>query len=288
MKPIMPRSALFMPGTNARALEKAQSLACDAVIFDLEDSVAPTMKSAARTGIAGALDRWSAYGKRRLAVRTNALDHSAFAADILLARQADVVVVPKVSTRDELFACQWALEGSTAALWIMIETPQAILNIRELAHGAVTDAPALQAFVLGTNDLAQGVGVPKVPGRWNMVPWFSEVVLAAAGSGLAVLDSVSNNFRDLEAFAEECLQGAQLGMVGKTLIHPAQIEACNQAFGPSAEEIDRAKTIISSFDDPKNADVGAIQIEGEMVERLHLKDAIETIRRATAFGQFSD
>jgi citrate lyase subunit beta/citryl-CoA lyase len=142
-------------------------------------------------------------------------------------------------------------------------------------------APSLQAFVIGANDLAKDSGVPQVEGRWNMLPWFSEVVLAASAAGLGVMDSVSNNFRDLEAFERECLQGAALGMRGKTLIHPAQIEAANRAFGPSPSDIERAKAIISTFSDPTNADKGAVQIDGEMVERLHLLGAEEVIRRAS-------
>lgn len=284
MQSLLPRSALFMPGSNARALEKARTLACDAVIFDLEDSVAPGAKAQARDFVQQALAQRAEYGDRTLAVRTNALSEPDFSLDLPVAQRADVVVVPKVSSVTELTSCQRALDGSAAALWVMIETPQAVLNIREMAAHASSVAPSLQAFVLGANDLALGAGVPQVAGRWNMLAWFSEVILAASAAGLAVFDSVSNNFRDLDRFEEECLQGVELGMAGKTLIHPAQIEACNRAYGPKAIDIERAQAIISAFDDPAHANRGAVQIEGEMVERLHLASAHETIRRARAFG----
>ena len=272
-----------MPGSNARAIEKARSLNCDAVIFDLEDSVAPSMKAQAREQVAQALSD-GGFGERQIAVRTNGLDTADFALDLPVARQADVVVVPKVSTSEELAACQAALSGSAAALWVMIETPQAILNIREMSARAAKLAPSLRAFVIGANDLAKVAGVPQVEGRWNMLSWFSEVVLAASAAGLGVMDSVSNNFRELEAFTRECEQGAALGMQGKTLIHPAQIEAANRAFGPTQADIKRAKAIISTFSDPANADKGAVQIDGEMVERLHLQGAEEVIRRASALN----
>ena len=272
-----------MPGSNARAIEKARSLNCDAVIFDLEDSVAPSMKAQAREQVAQALSD-GGFGERQIAVRTNGLDTADFALDLPLARQADVVVVPKVSTPEQLADCQAALSGSAAMLWVMIETPQAILNIREMSAKAAELAPSLRAFVIGANDLAKDAGVPQVEGRWNMLSWFSEVVLAASAAGLGVMDSVSNNFRELEAFARECEQGAALGMQGKTLIHPAQIEAANRAFGPIQADIKRAEAIISTFSDPANADKGAVQIDGEMVERLHLQGAEEVIRRASALN----
>ena len=283
MQTLMPRSALFMPANNARALEKAQALPCDAVILDLEDSVAPDQKDEARSRIATAL-READFGRRVVAVRTNGLDTADFADDVKVARQAQVMVVPKVSTLDELGACQQALEGSKARLWVMIETPMALLNLRDMATNAATVAPSLDAFVLGANDLAKDSGMAQVPGRWNMVPLFAQAVVTAAAYGLHVMDSVSNNFRDLDAFAAECEQGAALGMAGKTLIHPAQIESANAAFGPKADEIARAKAIIAAFDLPENASKGAIQIDGEMVERLHIQGARDVLARAQAFN----
>mgnify|MGYP000600795394 CR=1 FL=1 len=283
MQTPMPRSALFMPGNNARALEKAQALPCDAVILDLEDSVAPDQKDEARTRIASALSE-ADFGRRVVAVRTNGLDTADFAADVKVARQTQVIVVPKVSTLDELRACQQALEGSEARLWVMIETSMALLNLREMASSAAKVAPSLDAFVLGANDLAKDSSMAQVPGRWNMVSLFAQAVVTAAAYGLRVMDSVSNNFRDLDAFAAECEQGAALGMAGKTLIHPAQIEGANAAFGPKADEIARAKAIIAAFDLPENASRGAIQIDGEMVERLHIQGARDVLARAQAFN----
>ena len=281
MNQLHPRSALFMPGSNARAIEKARSLDCDAVIFDLEDSVAPALKHQAREQVAEALAA-RGFGERLVAVRTNAVNTADFALDLPVARKADVVVVPKVSTTEALAACQTGLADSKAGLWVMIETPEGVLNIREMSAKSAEIAPSLRAYIIGANDLAKETGVPQVDGRWNMLPWFSEVVLAASAAGLGVIDSVSNNFRDLETFERECVQGAALGMKGKTLIHPAQLEAANRAFGPAPADIERAKAIISTFSDPANADKGAVQIDGEMVERLHLSGAQEVIRRASA------
>ena len=285
MKHSLPRSALFMPGSNTRAMEKARTLDCDAVILDLEDSVAPDAKDGARANVQKALGE-GGFGERTVAVRTNGLDTAEITHDWPIAQQADAVVVPKISTLDELGACQAGLGGSRAALWVMIETPQAILNIRDLARQASVIAPSLTAFVIGANDLAKDTGVRQVEGRWNMLPWFSEVVLAASAAGLGVLDSVSNNFRALDAFATECEQGADLGMQGKTLIHPAQIEPCNRAFAPTSADIERAQAIISTFAEPTNTDKGAIQINGEMVERLHIGGAQEILRRAKALNLF--
>ena len=283
MTEFMPRSALYMPANNPRALAKAPSLACDAVILDLEDSVAPTEKAAARQAAAAAMAD-PTMRVRPLILRTNGLESAEFNADIAVARQADAMLVPKISTLSELAACSAALEGCPARLWVMIETPLAVLDIAALARGAAEAAPQLQAFVLGTNDLAKDTGTALVADRWTMVPWLSQVVLAASAFGLSVLDSVSNNFRDLDTFAAECAQGAALGMDGKTLIHPAQIDACNQAFSPSADALAHAQAVVELFARPENADRGAVQLDGVMVERLHLPGAEQTLARARAFG----
>ena len=283
MTEFMPRSALYVPANNLRALAKVPSLACDAVILDLEDSVAPPEKSAARQATAEALANPD-MRRRPLIVRTNSLDSGDFAADIALARQADAVLVPKISTVADLAQCSAALEGSRVQLWVMIETPLAVLNIALLARSAAQTAPQLRAFALGTNDLAKDTGAALVSDRWPMVPWLSQVVLAASAFGLSVLDSVSNNFRDADAFAAECAQGAALGMDGKTLIHPAQIEACNHAFSPSAQALAHAQAVVEVFARPENAGRGAVQLDGVMVEPLHISGAKQTLARARAFG----
>ena len=221
---------------------------------------------------------------RPLILRTNGLESAEFNADIAVARQADAVLVPKISTLSELAACSAALEGCPARLWVMIETPLAVLDIAALARGAADAAPQLQAFVLGTNDLAKDTGTALVADRWTMVPWLSQVVLAASAFGLSVLDSVCNNYRDLDTFAAECAQGAALGMDGKTLSHPAQNEAINHAFSPSAEALAHAQAVVELFARPENADRGAVQLDGVMVERLHLPGAEQTLARARAFG----
>lgn len=277
------RSVLFMPASNERALAKAPTLACDCLIFDLEDSVAGEAQETARQNLRR-LVATGDFGTRERIIRTSACDTPEFEADLsaALACSPDAILLPKLEDPAVLaeVAARLDAAGSPARLWAMIETPRAIIEIAAIAAAA---APRLAALVLGPNDLAKSTGVPMRPGRAAMLPWFMAVVLAARAQGLAVLDGVYNAFRDTAGFAAECEQAAELGFDGKTLIHPAQIEAANAAFSPSAQEFARAEAIVAAFSLAENAGKGAIQIDGEMVERLHLDAARRLLESRSLF-----
>ena len=265
------RSALYMPGANARALEKARALPADCLILDLEDAVAPDAKQAARAQIADALSA-GGYGARELVVRINALstpwgkdDIAAFATLPDTARP-HALLAPKISTPEDIEAVA-ALMPDGMDLWIMIETPAAIFNLQALAacsaHGPLT------CFCMGTNDLAKDTGAALVEGRAPMQTALSLTVLAARQCGLAVLDGVYIDIPNLDGLAAECQAGADMGFDGKTLIHPGQIETANRVFGPSVAEIEEARAIVAAFDDPANAGKGVVTVNGKMTEFLH-------------------
>ena len=277
------RSALYMPGANARALEKARALPADCLILDLEDAVAPDAKQAARAQIADALSA-GGYGARELVVRINALstpwgkdDIAAFATLPDTARP-HALLAPKISTPEDIEAVA-ALMPDGMDLWIMIETPAAIFNLQALAacsaHGPLT------CFCMGTNDLAKDTGAALVEGRAPMQTALSLTVLAARQYGLAVLDGVYIDIPNLDGLAAECQAGADMGFDGKTLIHPGQIETANRVFGPSAAEIEEARAIVAAFDDPANAGKGVVTVNGKMTEFLHRDMA----RRVLAVAQ---
>jgi citrate lyase subunit beta/citryl-CoA lyase len=284
------RSVLYMPGSNARAIDKARTLACDGIIIDLEDAVAPDAKDAARRQVVDAI-KAGGFGSREVVVRVNGID-SPWSADDLAAMAtagADAVLVPKIVTADQLEQIGARLLGLHADLhlrvWAMIETPLAIFNIRELAAMALDSETRLTAFVIGTNDLAKETGARIVPGRAPMLAWLSTCVLAAHTYGIAVLDGVYNEIADTEGFAQECAQARDMGFDGKTLIHPNQIAACNAAFSPTAAEIAEARRIIAAFALPENQDKGAIQLDGRMVERMHADIAQRTVMLADAIAE---
>lgn len=288
--PIRPRrSMLYMPGSNARALEKAKTLPADGIILDLEDSVAPDRKPAARDAIATAL-RDGGYGARERVVRVNALDTPWGAADIaaLAPLGPDAILVPKIATPADVLAAGRALADAGAPahtrLWIMMETPQAILEAQAIAATARDPAARLAVFVLGLNDIAKDTRVRIGPGRATVLPWILHCVLAARAHGVDVLDSVYNDFADADGFAAECAQGADCGMDGKTLIHPAQIAAANAAFAPAEAEVAWSRRVVAAFDDPANADKGAISLDGKMVERLHVQGAQRVMALAGAIA----
>jgi len=263
------RSVLYMPGSNARALEKAKTLAADAFIFDLEDAVAPEAKQTARQQVCDAVAN-GGYGKRELVIRINALD-SAWGQDDLeaaLKAKPDAILIPKVSTPADLTP----LEKIGIPVWAMMETPLAMLNARDIAI-----APGLEAFVMGTNDLAKETGASLARDRHAMVPWLMTCVAAARAAGISIIDGVYNDFKNEDGLRAESLQGADFGMDGKTIIHPGQIAPCNEIFAPSAEEIEAARTIIEAFAQPENQGKGAINLNGRMVELLHCEMAQKTI-----------
>jgi citrate lyase subunit beta / citryl-CoA lyase len=283
------RSVLYMPGSNARAMEKARELPADAVIFDLEDAVAPDAKAKARELIVEALKK-GGFGSREVLVRINGLDTAWWGDDLAVAAAGpDAVLVPKVSTPEQLRQVAKHLTGVRAdagvRIWVMMETPLAMLNARDIAAAAGDRDTRLAGFVMGTNDLAKDTRARIVPGRAPMLPWLMTCIAAARAYGLDILDGVYNELGNAEGFAAECRQAHDLGFDGKTLIHPQQIAPCNAAFSPSEEEVATARKIIAAFDQPENANKGVIQIDGRMVERLHADMARRTVAIADAIAQ---
>lgn len=281
------RSALYMPGSNARAIEKAKSLDTDVVIFDLEDAVAPDAKADARQQVCAAV-KAGGYGRRELVIRINGLDTPWAEADVAAAIEAgpSAVLVPKVSHASELRVLAKMLVGAppTLGVWAMIESPLAILNIGGIA--AVADEPGgrLACFIVGTNDLVKDTRAELDEARSAALYWLSATVTAARAYGVDVLDGVYNNFKDLDGFKRECLHGKMLGMDGKTLIHPTQIEAANEVFSPSAGEVAWARRVLAAFREPENAGKGVIKMDGQMVELLHAEMAKRTVAIADAIG----
>ena len=283
------RSVLYMPGSNARAIEKARSLPADGIILDLEDAVAPDAKEAARAQVAQAV-RAGGFGHREVIIRVNGFDSAWFADDLdaAVAARPDAVLVPKISTPDQLEMVGQRLFDMHADLhirvWAMIESPAAIFNIRALAAEAEDSESRLAGFVIGTNDLAKETRARLVPGRAPMLPWLSACVLAAHAYGIDVLDGVYNDIADTDGFLAECAQGRDMGFDGKTLIHPSQIAPCNAAFSPSDDEAAQARRIIDAFDRPENKGKGVVQIDGRMVERMHADIARRTVAIAEAIA----
>lgn len=283
------RSVLYMPGSNARALEKAKTLPADGVILDLEDSVAPDAKEAARRQVADIV-KGGGFGNREVFIRVNATDTPWHADDLAAAAQAapDAILIPKVSTPETLELIGRRLldmhTDTRTRVWAMIETPLAIFNILAIAAQAKDSESRLAGFVLGTNDLAKDTRARLVPGRAPMLPWLMTVLAAARIYGIDVLDGVYNDLGNAEGFAAECAQGVDLGFDGKTLIHPNQIGPCNAAFSPSADEVAWARKMIATFDLPENKSKGVVSIDGRMVERLHADMARRTVMIAEAIA----
>ena len=274
------RSALYMPASNARALEKARTLTADMLILDLEDSVAPEAKAAAREQAVAAAQS-GGYGGREVVIRINGLDTPWGTDDAAAAISAapDGILVPKISTPDDVRRATSLLAGSSerARLWLMMETPLAILNARDIAALARDPLSRLAGFVMGTNDLAKETRAELDADRTAALYWLSAAITAARAYGLDVLDGVYNNFRDLDGFRRECEAGRRLGMDGKTLIHPDQLAIANEVFAPSPAEVAWARKIIAAFELPENKGKGAITLEGRMVELLHADTARRTV-----------
>lgn len=270
------RSALYMPASNARAIAKARTLACDVVILDLEDAVAPDEKAAARDRVVEAV-REGGFGARELVVRVNGLDTPWYADDIaaIHASGVDAVLVPKVSSVSDLTQVRASLGEDGPPIWAMIETCTAILALPSLSAAAA--GTRLTTLIAGTNDLAKEMRCRLGADRMPLIPALTATIMAARAVGIVALDGVCNALDDPTRFAAECTQGVTLGFDGKTLIHPSQIDAANAGFGPSEEELAWARTIVTAFAKPENADKGAIRLDGQMVERLHLADAEATL-----------
>ncbi len=268
------RSVLYMPGANERALEKAKTLPADALILDLEDAVAPDAKEQARSRVCAAAAS-GLYGQREVTIRVNGLDTEWHEADLREAAKAGPhgIVVPKVNSAAEVHNIERALELHAApehtAIWAMVETPVAMLHAEEIASAS----QRLTVLVMGTNDLAKELHAEFVPGRAPLLGGLSLALLAARATGKVILDGVYNDVQDADGFAAECLQGRQLGFDGKTLIHPSQVGPCNEAFAPSAEEVERSQKIIDAFQAAEAEGKGVVTVDGRMIENLHVDNA---------------
>ncbi|MGN6608699.1 MAG: HpcH/HpaI aldolase/citrate lyase family protein [Jatrophihabitans sp.] len=276
------RSVLYMPSSNERALEKAKSIACDAIIFDLEDAVAPDAKPAARESACAAVQSGE-YGRRELIIRVNGIGTEWHEADLAAAANAGphVVLVPKVNSADEVRQLVAGLEAAGApehtTLWAMVETPIAMLRALEIA----TASPRLTGFVMGTNDLVKELYAEHVPGRQPVLPGLGLALLAARAAGIVIIDGVYNDVKDTEGFLRECEQGRQLGFDGKTLIHPGQVEGANATFAPSDKAVEEARGILEAWN---AGGTGVVTYNGRMIENLHVESARRTLAIADAIA----
>ncbi|HET6663255.1 MAG TPA: CoA ester lyase [Acidimicrobiales bacterium] len=279
------RSVLYMPGANERALEKAKGLAADAIIFDLEDAVAPDAKGEARERVCAAVTSGE-YGNRELTIRVNGLDTTWHADDLRAAAEAGpaAVVVPKVGSVADVAAIEKGLEAGGApdhtAIWAMVETPIAMLHAEEIA----ASSDRLTVLVMGTNDLAKELHAEHVPGRQPLLTGLGLCLLAARATGKVILDGVYNDIADAEGFEAECLQGRQLGFDGKTLIHPSQLEPANRVWAPAPEAVDEARALIATFEAGIAEGKGVVTHNGRMIENLHVDNAHRLIALADAIA----
>jgi citrate lyase subunit beta / citryl-CoA lyase len=281
------RSVLYMPGSNERALEKAKSIACDGLILDLEDAVAPDAKPAAREAACAAAASGD-YGRRELTIRVNGADTEWHADDLAAACAAgpDAIVVPKVDSDEAVHALVDALEQHGApdhtTLWAMVETPYAMLHAEEIAGAD----ERLSVLVMGTNDLAKELYAEHVPGRHPLLPGLGLALLAARAAGKVILDGVYNDVKNTDGFLDECRQGREMGFDGKTLIHPGQVDGANEVFAPSERAIEDARGILEAWE--AGAGSGVVTYNGRMIENLHVESARRTLSIADAIGALSD
>ena len=289
MSAIRPRrSVLYMPGANERALEKAKTLPADSLILDLEDAVAPEAKIEARERVCSVV-KAGGYGPRELIIRINGQDTEWGKADLRAAVQArpDAILAPKVTNAEDVRWLDEAISEAGGAteprLWVMIETPLAILNIHEIA--AASRSTRLSGFVMGTNDLIKDFRAEPMPGRENLATSLALTIAAGRAFDLLVFDGVYNDIANAEGFAAEARQGRAFGFDGKTLIHPTQVEPCNTIFAPAAEAVAQARDVIAAFADPANAGKGVLKVNGRMTELLHLVQAKRTVAVAEAIAQ---
>jgi citrate lyase subunit beta/citryl-CoA lyase len=276
------RSVLYMPGANERALEKAKTIPADALILDLEDSVAPDSKTAARERVCAAVGSGD-YGRKELIIRVNGLDTGWFADDIAAASTAGPagILVPKVSSVADVQVVEAAMEQGGAPdhtlIWAMVETPRGMLHCEEIANGS----ERLTVLVMGTNDLAKELQCAHVPGREPLLPGLGLCLLAARATGRVIIDGVYNDVQDAAGFADECRQGHQLGFDGKTLIHPSQVDPCNRIWAPTETDVMEARAMIEAFEHALAEGHGVAVRNGRMIEHLHVAEA----RRTLAFHE---
>jgi citrate lyase subunit beta/citryl-CoA lyase len=278
------RSVLYMPSSNERALDKAKTLPADAIIFDLEDAVAPDAKESARP-MAVAAASSGEYGSKELTIRCNGLDTPWGADDIAAAARsgASAVVIPKVASVEYVEQVSRLLNAAGApdsmAIWPMIETPTAIFDVRHIAAH-----PRVAVLVMGTNDLARELRAGLVPGRHPLVPHLATALAAAREAGKVILDGVYNDVKNLEGFRDECVQGAEMGFDGKTLIHPGQVDIANDVWAPSEADVEHARKVIAAFDEAVREGRGVITVDGRMIENLHVANAQRTLAVADAIA----
>ena len=281
------RSALYMPAANERALEKAKGISTDAIIFDLEDAVSPDSKEIARAQAIAAVNSGE-YGKRELTIRCNALATPWVHADVAAAAKSCVaaVVIPKINSVAEVNEVSAALDAAGAPkemmIWAMIETPTAIFDCREIAAH-----PRVAVLVMGTNDLAKELRAAQVPGRAPLYPSLHTALLAAREAGKTILDGVYNDIKNADGFRSECVQGAEMGFDGKTLIHPDQVGVANDVWSPSEAEVEHARKVIAAFDEALAAGKGVVQLDGRMIENLHVANAQRAIAIADAIAELA-
>lgn len=291
VRPVRPRrSVLYVPANNERALEKSLSLSSDVIIYDLEDAILPAQKATARETLRTFLNDKFPNGvkdsKKEILIRINSLSSAWGSEDLIAARaiMPSAILLPKVSEADDIIEVNDALvEMDTSPdlrLWAMIETPRGILNVASIARYARTPGTRLDCFIAGTNDLVKETGVKPQIGRPYLSNWLSQIVLAARAYGLDVIDGVYNDFKDASGFERECLDGRSMGFDGKSLIHPSQIDFANEAFGIEEDALNEAQDIIDAFSEAKNIDAGVIQLNGKMVERLHLEMAEKLVAKS--------
>jgi citrate lyase subunit beta/citryl-CoA lyase len=278
------RSVLYMPAANERALEKAKAIPADSIIFDLEDAVAPDAKAAARPRACAAAGSGE-YGTRELTIRCNGLDTEWGADDIAAAATsgAAAVVIPKVASVGAVDDVSARLDAAGApasmTIWAMIETPTAIFDVR-----AIAAHPRVAVLVMGTNDLARELRAALVPGRHPLLPHLAGALLAAREAGVMILDGVYNDVTDGEGFRAECVQGAEMGFDGKTLIHPGQVDIANDVWAPTAADVEHARRVISAFDEGVAAGKGVVTVDGRMIENLHVVNAQRVLATADAIA----
>lgn len=274
------RSVLYMPGSNARALEKARSLDADCLIFDLEDAVAPAEKPAARQQVCAAANA-EGYGRREVAIRINALNSAWGKEDLaaVLATPVAAVVLPKVESAEDIIAVAKQIPSSSAlAIWAMIETPRGVQNVESIAAAH----PRLQVLVMGTSDLAKELRVPHTGDRIGFLYALSRCVLAARACGLDIIDGVQLDLEDEIALRFSCKQGRSLGFDGKSLIHPAQIAIANEIFSPSAAAIENARQILAAWETAEKQGSGVAVVNGKLVENLHAAEALRLLALVAA------
>ena len=279
------RSVLYMPGANTRAMEKARELACDTIIFDLEDAVAPDAKDAARAQVAAAV-RGGGYGYRELVLRVNGIDTPWVFADLAAASElpVDAVLLPKVESSEQVQAYERALLGSRGAslpLWVMIETPRGVLGIERI----LANCPRIDVIVMGTSDLIKELRARHTDDRHALLSALSHCVLVGRAFDRVVLDGVHLDFKNAESFERVCRQGRDLGFDGKTLIHPTQIDTANATFGPSTSDIEQAGLIVAAWAEAQRAGKGVAVVNDRLVENLHASEAERVLAFAKALAE---